>query len=87
MKKQPALFPPPVFDHFVIAYCKGSSNWRWGRPGSKVRSSYYGGAGGAGAFLHLFHLFDDMFPPFLSLAHSHSIKTLQFGSYDDIEVS
>ena len=40
------------------------------------------------SFLHLFlHLFDSMLPPFLFPAYSHSIKTLQFGSYDDIEVS
>ena len=40
------------------------------------------------SFLHSFlHLFDSMLPPFLSHVHSHSIKTLQFGSYDDIEVS
>ena len=64
--EESASFPPrtspPVFDHFVLAYCKGSSNWRWGRPESKARMV-------AAMLDHLCsfpHLFDSMLPPFLT---------------------
>lgn len=68
-KNQPASLSGllhPVFDHFVIAYCKGSSNWRWGRPESKARM-VAAMLDHLCSFLHLFlHLLDSMLPPFLS---------------------